>query len=153
MKSERLPRILLTGFFGALAIYILAFALLQSCRTKKGPWRVVFLTDNAGTPGLLISQPKLKISERVTFADHKLAQKNMAHEIIFDDPNKTNVPFGEVVFQDLTFLPGTVTFNFFGHGVELIPRVLTIDKREHAWKTGEVISVSGPGKFKPHTKK
>jgi hypothetical protein len=72
---------------------------------------------------------------------------------VFDDPTQTNVPFGEVIFQDLTFLPGTVTFNFFGHEVELLPRTLIIDKQEHAWKTGEVISITGPGKFQPRESK
>jgi hypothetical protein len=130
----------------ALALYILAFASMQSCRTSKGPWELVFFSDNTGTPGLLITQPKLNISERVIFTDRKLPQNNLTRERRFDDPTKTNAPFGEIIFQDLTFLPGTVTFNFFGHEIELLPRVLTIDKQEHAWKNGEVISVAGPGK-------
>lgn len=153
MKSERLPKILLTGFGSALALYIVAFAWMQSCRTSKGPWQVVFLTDNSGTPGLLVTQPKLKISERIMFSSEHLLQSNLVRSVVFDDPNKTNAPFGQIIFQDLTFLPGTVTLNLFGHEVELLPRVLTIDKQEHPWKKDEVISVSGTGNFKPHPPK
>ena len=87
------------------------------------------------------------------FSGQKLTQSNTVHAFVFDDPTKTNIPFGEIVFQDLTFLPGTVTLNLFGHEVELLPRVLIIDKEEHAWKTGAVVSVTDPGKFKPHNKK
>lgn len=148
MKSERLPKILLIAFGSALALYILAFASMQSCRTTKGPWQVVFLSDAAGTPGLLVTQPQLKISERIIFPKQKLAQSNLAQTVVFDDPTKTNAPFGEIVFQDLTFLPGTVTFNLFGHEVELLPRVLIVDKQEYVWKTDEVISVTGAGTFK-----
>jgi hypothetical protein len=153
MKSERLPKILLTAFISALAIYILAFSLIQYRRTFRGPWQVVFLTDFDGTPGVLVEQRKLKISERIMFPNQKLPKSNSVHAFVFDDPTRTNVPFGQVVFQDLTFLPGTVTLNMFGHEIEFLPRVLIVDKQEHLWKTGEVISISGPGNFKPHPPK
>jgi len=153
MKSERLPKILLTGFFSALVLYIITFALLQNCRTTKGPWRVVFLTDNTGTPGLLVTQPKLKISKRIMFSNEKLPRNNTVHAVVFDDPTKTNVPFGKVIFQDLTFLPGTVTLDMFGHELEFLPRVLTVDKHEHAWQDKEVVLVRGPGTAKAPQKK
>lgn len=150
MKSDRIPRTLLIIFVSALVLYIVSFAYIQNRRTTKGPWQVVFFTDNAGQPGLLIEQKKMKISERVMFPDHKLSQANMVRPIIFDDPARTNAPFGEIIFQDLTFLPGTVTLNIFGHEVELLPRVLIVDKKEHAWETDRILSVTGPEKFKPH---
>jgi hypothetical protein len=46
------------------------------------------------------------------------------------------VPFGKCVFLDTTFLPGTVVLDLFGHEVQLLPRVLTIDHVEHAWHSG-----------------
>jgi hypothetical protein len=45
------------------------------------------------------------------------------------------------VFLDTTFLPGTVALSLFGHEVQLLPRVLTIDKVEKAWRSGETISL------------
>jgi hypothetical protein len=153
MKSDRLTKILLGGFVLALVIYISAFGIMQSCRTSKGPWHVSFLTDESGTPALLIEQQKLNISKKIMFPGQKISQTNMAHALVFDDPTKTNAPFGEIIFQDLTFLPGTVTFNFFGHEIELLPRVLIVDKQERDWKSSEVVSVTGPGKFSPRKKK
>ena len=153
MKSERFSKTLLVVFGSALALYILAFGLMQNCRSSKGPWQVVFSTDNTGTPSLFITQPALKISKQIHFPDQKISQLNLSQEILFNDPNKTNAPFGEIIFQDLTFLPGTVMFNFFGHGIELLPRVLNVDQQEHDWKNGEVISVTGAGNFKPHPHK
>ena len=87
------------------------------------------------------------------FLGQKISQTNTAHAFVFNDPTKTNAPFGEIVFQDLTFLPGTVTFNFFGHEVELLPRVLIVDKQERDWKSSEVVFVTGAGKFSPRKKK
>lgn len=153
MKPERLPKILLIGFVFALVLYFLSFSIIQYRRTFRGPWQVDFLSDGSGTPGLLVTHAKLKISERILFYDQKLSQSNSVHSFVFDNPSKTNAPFGEIVFQDLTFLPGTVTLNMFGHEVEFLPRVLIIDKQEYAWKTGEVVSVTGLGKFKPLKKK
>ena len=43
------------------------------------------------------------------------------------------------------YLPGTLTFDFFGHQVELLPRVLIIDKEEHPWQSGSRLKVSDPG--------
>ena len=40
---------------------------------------------------------------------------------------------GEIVFQDSTFLPGTLTLKLFGHMVEFLPRVMIIDRREVPW--------------------
>ncbi len=153
MKTERLPKILLIAFVFALVIYLPTFGLMQSCRTSKGPWHVQFSTDTAGTPALLIEHPRLNVSQKLIFPDQKISQTNLAQPFVFDDPTKTNAPFGDIVFEDLTFLPGTVTFNFFGHEVELLPRVLIIDKQEHPWKSGEAISVTGVGKYKPRKRK
>ena len=52
------------------------------------------------------------------------------------------VPFGKCVFMDTTFLPGTVTFELFGHEIELLPRVLIIDRQEHRWQSDAVIVLS-----------
>jgi hypothetical protein len=51
------------------------------------------------------------------------------------------LPFGELLYQDPTFLPGTVTMRLFGHVVELLPRVLTVDKKEYPWQSGAVIQL------------
>jgi hypothetical protein len=39
------------------------------------------------------------------------------------------------------YLPGTVTLELFGHEIELLPRVLIIDRKEHPWKSGTTISL------------
>lgn len=153
MKSDRLSKILIIAFLGALALYIISFSYIQNRRASNGPWQVVFLTDYEARPGLIVKNSKLEISQKIVFSNEKLGQTNLVRPFVFDDPIKTNIPFGEIIFQDLTFLPGTVTLNLFGHEVELLPRVLTIDKQEHIWKTGEVIPVSGPGKFQPRQEK
>ena len=148
MRAERLPKILITGFILALLVYIVAFSLIQNRRTRNGPWRTVFVTDASGQPALLIEQPKLNISQKIVFVGQMLPQKNSQKSRVFDNPNETKAPFGEVIFQDLTFLPGTVTLNVFDHQVELLPRVLTIDKREYPWKKNEVITVPNEARLK-----
>jgi hypothetical protein len=44
--------------------------------------------------------------------------------------------------MDSTFLPGTLTFQFFGHEIELLPRVLIIDHREYPWTGEPVVSLA-----------
>jgi hypothetical protein len=68
--------------------------------------------------------------------------------VLFDNPTNTP-PFGKIPFSDLTFLPGTVTIKFCGHTVELIPRVLGIDGKEHAWFSGSTLDL--PAQAEPVT--
>jgi hypothetical protein len=45
--------------------------------------------------------------------------------------------------MDTTFLPGTIAFVLFGHEIQLIPRVITLDKQERSWQSGETIVLTG----------
>jgi len=146
MKSEGLLKHALIALAIAVVFYIVGFSWIQYRRETKGPWQVVFLTDNSGTPSILVSQPKLQISQKIIFPGQKLARRNFFHAAQFDQPT-TNAPFGQIIFQDPTFLPGTLTFNLFGHEIELLPRVLTVDKKEHPWKFGSELLVNGRGVY------
>ena len=82
----------------------------------------------------------LKISQTITFPGQKIALANLARVERFEEA-VTNLPFGEMIFQDPTFLPGTVTMRQFGHEIELLPRVLIIDKKEIPSGAGQVVEV------------
>jgi hypothetical protein len=43
--------------------------------------------------------------------------------------------------MDTTFLPGTVALELFNHEVELLPRVLVIDRQEHPWLSESTITL------------
>jgi hypothetical protein len=147
MKSEGLGKILGIAFVLAVVLYAASFAWIQHKRDSKGPWTVIFLSDNSGSPYVLISQPALKIDNcKISFPGQKASRPNLVRPVYFDGPT-TNIPFGEVVFQDPTFLPGTITFNFWGHGIELMPRTLVIDKKEVPWNSNTNITVRGAGKL------
>ncbi|MBA4148921.1 MAG: hypothetical protein H0X66_12465 [Verrucomicrobia bacterium] len=138
---------ILITFVLAIAIYVIGFTWIQHRRESKGPWVVEFRTDPDGTPQLVISQETLNIqNQTITFSDQQLTEKNLSQIVRFDGPT-TNAPFGEIVFQDPTFLPGTVAFNFWSHGVEFMPRTMIINKEEVHWNTRTNIVLSGEGKF------
>jgi len=116
----------------AVVLYVASFGWIQHRRTFKGPWQITFITDTAGRPSMLVSEPFLKISRAIDFPGQKVAPANMRQVESFAEA-VTDLPFGRMVFQDPTFLPGTVTMNQFGHEIELLPRVLIIDKKEIPW--------------------
>jgi hypothetical protein len=145
--ARELFRTLGIGFLIALALYIASFSWIQHKRDYKGPWRITFSSDAEGHPSVLIFEKNLGIENvRLTFSEEKISAPNFVHVLVYDRP-MTNAPFGEVVFQDPTFLPGTITFNFWNHGVELMPRALVIDQQEIPWQSNTNIVISGPGKF------
>ena len=39
------------------------------------------------------------------------------------------------IMADMTFLPGVITFNLFGHEVELLPRALIVNKKDIPWSS------------------
>jgi hypothetical protein len=126
----------------AVALYVVSFAWIEHRRTMRGPWQVQFQSDAAGQPSITFHEPALAISETVAFPGEKTAP-NLDVRQQFADAT-TNVPFGRVIFQDPTFLPGTLTLGLFGHEVEALPRVLIIDKKEIAWTSNGRVEVSHP---------
>jgi hypothetical protein len=73
---------------------------------------------------------------------------NATGQVAFTKPQQP-VPFGKVKFEDLTYLPGSVAFDFFGHEVELLPRTLYLNKKEHAWQSGSVHQLKPEEKLPP----
>lgn len=127
---------MLLAFVASAALYALGFATLEHLRHRKGPWVVEFQTDPQGRPALLVRQPRVGIEAfTLHFSGTNLPIPNLRQRWVFDTPTRrSGLPFGRVVFLDTTFLPGTVTLELFGHQVELLPRVLILDKQEEPWQ-------------------
>ncbi|MBI3851552.1 MAG: hypothetical protein HY298_14940 [Verrucomicrobia bacterium] len=136
------------AFLIAVVIYTIFYTGIEHRRTFRGPWRVVFTNTAAGVPRLVVSQPKLGITNlMLDFPNEKLPLIVSNSLMVCDTPREVPfpVPFGQCIFMDTTFLPGTVTFNLFSHEIELLPRVLIINRKEYSWKSETNISVSGVG--------
>ncbi len=115
----------------ALAVYAGAFWLDQHLRTRRGPWEVTFDRMPDGTPAISIRQQQLGIREvRIQFPGETTATEPAS--IRFDAPGLA-VPWGRLKYDDLTYLPGVVTLELFGHEIELLPRTLYLNRRAIAW--------------------
>jgi hypothetical protein len=144
MKSDNLLRHIAIPFGIAVVVYVIFYIGIEHRRTRNGPWRVVFTNDAAGAPALVINEPKLAITNlQITFAGETNSNSTNAL-LVLDTPKPVpyDIPFGKCVFMDTTFLPGTIVFDLFGHEIQLIPRVLTIDKKEIAWQSNTILTVS-----------
>jgi len=144
MKSDNLFRHLAIPFGIAVLVYIVFYAGIEDRRTRKGPWQVTFTNDASGAPALLIDQTNLALTNiLITFPGE--TNRAPGTSLVFRQPQPVpyEMPFGQCVFMDTTFLPGTIVFDLFGHEIQLIPRVLTIDKKEMPWESGKTIAVNG----------
>jgi hypothetical protein len=130
-------------FLISLAAYFAIFFLIEHGRTRKGPWRIAFASAGEGShPFLIINEPRLNIADlKITFPRQSAPATNAV--LIFNEPREVpfEVPFGQCIFLDLLSRPGTVTLKLFDHEIQLLPRVLTIDGREHAWQSATNIEV------------
>jgi hypothetical protein len=140
VRSDGILKHAAIAFVIAVVFYVVGFEWIEHRRTFRGPWQVDFRADTNGAPSLLISQTNLNISETMTFPGQTVRPGNFSRAINFNEAT-TNLPFGDMLFQDPTFLPGTVTMRLFGHEVELLPRVLIVDKKEYPWKAGGIVQV------------
>jgi hypothetical protein len=140
MKSGGLAGQIVMVFALSLAAYCIAYTAIEHKRNRDGPWQVTFTSDAAGAPALRIDQAKLAITN-VLIVFTNAPPTNSATMLAFAQPRPVpfNVPYGRCIFMDTTFLPGTIVFELFGHEVQLIPRVLTIDKTEWSWHSNETI--------------
>jgi hypothetical protein len=143
MKSGGMARQVVAVFAAALALYFIAYTAIEHRRNRNGPWEVTFTNDVAGAPALRIDQARLSITNVLIVFTNAPPATNVAMIIGFAQPRPVPfaVPYGHCIFMDTTFLPGTIVFEMFGHEVQLIPRVLTIDKQERPWRANETISL------------
>ena len=144
MKPEGPAKHFVLAFLLALAGYIVFYQLIEHRRIRNGPWLVTFATSAEGIPAIVINQPRLAITNvQISFSGETLPGTNSSVTLVFGQPKPVpyEVPFGNCVFMDTTFLPGTVTLQLFGHEIELLPRVLVIDRQEHMWRPDITIAL------------
>jgi len=147
VKASITPKSIAAWFFVVLALYLLIFYSTEYWRQRKGPWEVGFITDANANPSIVVYQPRLKISSvELLFPGEKASQSNFSERVSFARP-LTKVPFGRVLYEDLTVLPGVITFDLFGHEVELMPRTLVVNKKEVAWKSESVVELWSTNKL------
>lgn len=134
------------AFAIALAGYVFFFACDARLRTRRGPWVVEFSGYTNQQPLLTINQPRLNIRNvRILIEGETFT--NAPGVKAFDNPGDLAVPFGRVRFHDLTYLPGTITLDVFGHEIELIPRALFLNTKEQAWSNDQLIVLSVTNKI------
>jgi hypothetical protein len=124
------------------AAYFVAFIAIEHRRTRHGPWRVDFTNTVSGAPMLRVNQPALGITNvQIILDGAQLPPAGPPLNFAQPQPVPFEVPFGRCVFMDTTFLPGTLAFELSGHEIQLLPRVLTVDKKERPWHSGETITI------------
>ena len=140
MQSGGVAKHIFGAMVLAAVIYAGGFAFDQHLRLKNGPWRVTFTQETNGAPAIIVNQPKFGITDlRIVFAGEMTT--NAPATVAFDIPQKSAL-FGKVKFEDLTYLPGTLTFDFFGHEIELIPRTLYLNRKARPWQSNSTITVT-----------
>jgi hypothetical protein len=147
MRSGILKHVVLAAVI-AIALYVVAFWAIEHRRSRLGPWELSFGATATGEPELIINQPRLAVRHvRLVFAEHKFPTGQPPQVVTFAQPREGafDLPFGRCIYMDLTFLPGVVTCEFFGHEVELMPRTLVVDRQEIAWRTNVAVRILRDG--------
>lgn len=130
-EAPSIRRLLLGAFALAVGCYVVGFGVDRQLRTRRGPWSVTFQQGEGGDACLVIQQPRLGIRDvQVSFAGERWTQAPVT--VRFEHPRES-VPLGRVKYDDLSYLPGVVTLELYGHEIELLPRVLYVDRRAVPW--------------------
>src|SRR6266487_6290726 len=140
MKRDRLLKHSLVAFGIALLVYVTFYTAIEHRRTRAGPWQVTFTHDTTSARSIIINQPALGITNvQILFVGESNSLPEADRTLQFGEARAVpfEVPFGKCVFLDTTFLPGTIALNLYGHEVQLLPRVLTIDHVEALWRSND----------------
>lgn len=153
LKPDGLLRHFILAFVLAAFCYAIFYFGIEHRRNQKGPWQVMFTNSATGMPAIIVDQATIGVTNvQIAFPGEILPPitnspaTSMVQQFARPYPVPFAVPFGKCLFMDTTFLPGTITFELFGHEVELLPRVLIIDYQEHPWQSGTTITVTAAGK-------
>jgi hypothetical protein len=142
VKSSGQSRHFLIALLLAVVIYGATYYSMEYQRTRHGPWRLTFSAGGTNSPALLINEPGLHLENlRLDFPGQSAAATNAT--VVFDQPRDVpfDLPLGKCIFMDAMSLPGTVTLVLFGHEIELLPRTLTIDKKDYPWQSNTNLPV------------
>src|ERR1700722_4816288 len=135
------------AFVIALILYLIAYHAIEHRRTRNGPWQVTF-TNQSGSPALVINEPQLNLANiAISFPGQSNSFTNQT--ISFNPPQEVPfaLPFGQCVFEDTTFQPGTIVIVAFGHEIQLLPRTLTLDRREQPWISNHTLELTNRSVF------
>lgn len=139
MRSGFSPRSVALVFVVVAVLYFASFAGIEHLRHRKGPWEAAFGFTTNGEPSLTVAQARRGLAD-VRLVFHGEHTTNAAGTVRFDTVLRP-VPFGRVIYEDLTFLPGVVTFDLFGHEIELLPRALIVNRRAVPWHNGMTVDL------------
>ncbi|HUD82454.1 MAG TPA: hypothetical protein VMQ67_03085, partial [Candidatus Saccharimonadales bacterium] len=103
MRPEGILKHMAAAFAIAAVFYFVSFTWLEHRRAANGPWQVTFRADAAGVPALSISESNLNISQTLRFPRERTTP-NLSRTVTFGQ-DTPDLPFGEMIFQDPTFLP------------------------------------------------
>ena len=145
MKRDGFLSRALLAFGIAVLLYVVTYSAIEHRRASKGAWQITFGHEETGAPAILINQPGIGLTNvRISFASATSTLTNGSVMLEFKEARRTpfDVPFGRCVFLDTVFLPGTIVLDMFGHQIQLMPRVLTVDGVERPWRSGERITLA-----------
>lgn len=129
--------------------YFVVFNWVERRRFVNGPWRLTFSQTNS-TPMLIVNQTTLGVANVALVFSGVAMTTNVSETVAFGQGRAVpfDLPFGKCVFLDPLFLPGSVACEIYGHQIQIMPRVLTIDGIEHPWASGEMISLTNKADLK-----
>ena len=128
-RSEGVLKHFGVAFVLAILCYVSVYSCDRYLRNRKGSWELTFKNEADGTPNLVINQAAIGLTNVTIRLEGEQVQQ-VTETISFSGPG-VEVPFGEVLFFDTTYLPGTVTLDMFGHEIEIMSRTLILNFKEH----------------------
>ena len=133
-----------------LVVYVAVFSWVENNRRKGGPWEITF-TQVDNSPALLINHPKLGLTNITIVFPDTLIPTNELKTISFQHGQIApfDLPFGKCIFLDTLYLPGTVTCEVFGHEIQILPRMMTIDRVERPWSSEKILLTNRPSATLP----
>jgi hypothetical protein len=142
-QPDNLIRSLVVVFLVTLAGYFAFFYLIENRRTVHSPWLLSMEAGADGTLRLVARQETMKLGPVEIVLPGAAAGGLARTNLIFATPQPfpRPAPRGDIKFEDLTFLPGTVAMRIQGTDLQVLPRSLTVGTNEILWPDVRLVEV------------
>lgn len=116
----------------AIFIIITIFAILTFTIRSGNPWIACYDLDNNGHMVIKITNQEIaRVGVSIYF---KTDIKNFKKTNIKFNKTIKNIPFGNIIHQDITTLPGRVQFTFQDNHIEMMESKLVVNYENYKWR-------------------
>lgn len=128
MPVKRLSRLQAAAVIFAASVLLIIS--VKGCHRGR-PWEFAYGKTAEGNLQITVNQSELGVRNAVIHANIPAPEELVGKTVLIE--RRSDLSVGQVLFADLTSLPGRIRFRLGAHVIDIMPRGMLIDEKEVGW--------------------